>query len=245
MATKTEKRHAEKRKQELKEAQEKLENLTQNQIYQLENYTVFEILYINDAASNECRFLESKLNAMPYRSKAIRKIYNALMKRVNAYWEMIYSTTIDKDSLANLFGNIDDYMDEPISELKNAIQKVLEENEVPHADWVASVETAYTLCHFAEMSSLELIQKVSKWSKEVYKMKAVVISSITDVARSLTESVQEIHMGNKYNIDLNTNPTTMRAFKRMYKAFSDPRMFLNAAKSADEENEKEGRMKLM
>lgn len=245
MATKTEKRHAKRRKEQLKEAKERLENLTQNQIYQLENYTVFQILYINDAACNECRFLESKLNAMPYKSKAVRKIYDALMKRVNAYWEMIYSTTIDKDSLANLFGNIDDYMDKPIYELKNAVQEVLTENGVPHADWVASVETAYTLCHFAEMCSLELIQKVSKWSKEVYKMKAVVISSITEVARSLTESVQEIHMGNKYNIDLNTNPTTMRAFKRMYKTFCDPQMFLDAAKSADDENEREGRMKLM
>ena len=245
MATKTEKRHAEKRKQQLKETKERLENLTQNQIYQLENYTVFQILYINDAACNECRFLRGKLEKIPYRSKAIKKIYDALMKRVNAYWEMVYSTAIDQESLSALFSNMDDYMDEPIFELKNAIQKVLEENEVPYADWLASVETAYTLCHFAEMCSLELIQKVSKWSKEVYKMKAVVISSITEVARSLTESVQEIHMGNKYNIDLNTNPITMRAFKRMYKAFSDPRMFLNAAKSADDENEKEGRMKLM
>lgn len=245
MATKTEKRHAEKRKQQLKETKERLENLTQNQIYQLENYTVFQILYINDAACNECRFLRGKLEKIPYRSKAIKKIYDALMKRVNAYWEMVYSTAIDQESLSALFSNMDDYMDEPISELKNAIQKVLEENEVPYADWLASVETAYTLCHFAEMCSLELIQKVSKWSKEVYKMKAVVILSITEVARSLTESVQEIHMGNKYNIDLNTNPITMRAFKRMYKAFSDPRMFLNAAKSADDENEKEGRMKLM
>ena len=245
MTTKTEKRHAEKRKQQLKETKERLENLTQNQIYQLENYTVFQILYINDAACNECRFLRGKLEKIPYRSKAIKKIYDALMKRVNAYWEMVYSTAIDQESLSALFSNMDDYMDEPIFELKNAIQKVLEENEVPYADWLASVETAYTLCHFAEMCSLELIQKVSKWSKEVYKMKAVVISSITEVARSLTESVQEIHMGNKYNIDLNTNPITMRAFKRMYKAFSDPRMFLNAAKSADDENEKEGRMKLM
>lgn len=245
MATKTQKRHAEKRKQQLKETKERLYNLTPNQIYQLENYTVFQILYINDAACNECRFLRGKLEKIPYRSKAIKKIYDALMKRVNAYWEMVYSTAIDQESLSALFSNMDDYMDEPIFELKNAIQKVLEENEVPYADWLASVETAYTLCHFAEMCSLELIQKVSKWSKEVYKMKAVVISSITEVARSLTESVQEIHMGNKYNIDLNTNPITMRAFKRMYRAFSDPQMFLDAAKSADEENEKEGRMKLM
>ena len=245
MATKTEKRHAQRRKEQLQEAKKRLENLTENQIYQLENYTVFQILYINDAACNECRFLESKLNAMPYRSKAIRKIYNALMKRVNAYWDMVYSTAIDKDSLANLFGNIDNYMDEPIAQLKDAIQKVLEENGVPYADWVASVETAYTLCHYAEISSLELIDKVSKYSKEVYKMKVVVISSITNVARNLTESVQEIHMGKKYDIDLNTNPVTMKAFKRMYRAFSDPQMFLNAAKSADEENEKEGRMKLM
>ena len=136
------KRHAEKRKQRLKETKERLENLTPNQIYQLENYTVFQILYINDAACNECRFLRGKLEKIPYRSKAIRKIYDALMKRVNAYWEMIYSTTIDKDSLANLFGNIDDYMDEPISELKNAIQKVLEENEVPRRSRADRIITA-------------------------------------------------------------------------------------------------------
>lgn len=244
MATKTEKRHAEHHKKMQKESMERLNNLDPNSIAQLENYAIYQTLYINDAACNECRFLRGQLEKMPYKSKAVKKIYDALMKRVNAYWEMVYSTAIDQESLASLFSNMDDYMDEPISNLKKSIKEVLDENDVPYSDWVASVETAYTVCHLAEVSSLELIQHVSKWSKEIHKMKCIVISSIVDVILSMSETVQAIHMS-KINIDLNINPKTMGAFKKLYKTFSDPNRFLAAVKSADEENKAEHRMTIM
>lgn len=244
MTTKTEKRHAEHHKKMQKESMERLKNLDPNGIAQLENYAIYQTLYINDAACNECKFLRSKLEKMPYKSKAVSKIYNALMKRVDAYWEMVYSTSIDKDSLANLFCNMDDYMDEPINNLKKAIEEVLVENNVPYADWIASVETAYTVCHLAEVASLELIQHVSKWSKEIHKMKCMVISSIVEVILNMSETVQEIHMS-KISIDLNTNPKTMGAFKKLHKTFSDPNKFLAAAAAADKENRAENKMTLM
>jgi hypothetical protein len=244
MATKTEKRHAEHHKKMQKESMERLNNLDPNSIAQLENYAIYQTLYINDAACNECRFLRGKLEKMPYKTKGVEKIYKALMKRVDAYWEMIYSTSIDKESLATLFCSMDDYMDEPISNLKKAVEEVLVENNVPYADWVASVETAYTVCHLAEVSSLELIQHVSKWSKEIHKMKSIVITPIVDVIRSMSEIIQDIHMS-KISIDLNTNPKTMGAFKKLYKTFSDPNKFLTAVKYADAENKAEHRMTIM
>lgn len=75
-------------------------------------------------------------------------------------------------------------------------------------------------------------------------MKCIVISSIVDVILSMSETVQDIHMS-KINIDLNTNPKTMGAFKKLYKTFSDPNRFLAAVKSADEENKAEHRMTIM
>lgn len=244
MATKTQKRQAEHHKKMQNESMERLNNLDPNSIAQLENYAIYQTLYINDAACNECRFLRGKLEKMPYKSKAVSKVYNALMKRVDAYWEMIYSTSIDKNSLAALFSNMDDYMDAPIDNLKKAIEEVLVENNVPHADWVAAVETAYTVCHLAEVASLELIEHVSKWSKEIRKMKCVVISSIVEVIRDMSDTVQSIHMS-KMCIDLNTNPKTMSAFKKLYKTFSDPNLFMDAAKVADAENKAEHRMTIM
>ena len=121
MANKAQKRRAQRHKEEEKAAKERMQNLDQNSIYQLENYVVYQILYLNDTACNACKFLGDELKTIPYKSKAVSTLYNALMKRVNAYWEYINIAEVDKYSLAELFGEMDEYLDEPVANFKKTM----------------------------------------------------------------------------------------------------------------------------
>ena len=245
MATKAQKNKEQKYKEKVKESREHMKNLTPNEVAQLENYCVYQILYVNDAACNECKFLGDQLKKIPYRSNYIKKIYNALMKRVNAYWDMVNETAIDQNSLAELFSNIDDYLDKPILNLRQSIEDVLRENNVGQYEWVASVETAYTMCNFAEQYSIHLIDKISTYSTEIKKMRRIVISAIRDVAESMTKSVQEIHIGSKIDIDLTSDRRTMKAWNTLQKTVMNPHFFMDAINMADKVNADEGNMRLM
>lgn len=246
MSSKTQKRHLKKHNEEVKAAKERLSHPTEQQIDTMTNYVVYQILYANDAACNECKFLGEKLKTIPYRSNGAQKIYNALMKRVNAYWEFVNEMlNINAESLAELMGEMDEYMDDTVADLRNAIKNVLCRYNIENAEWVAAVETARTCVAYAIQVSFDYIDSLKKVNKEAVSLTPLVISEIGRVADNLADFVQQsAHMGNM-TINLNDDTDTLRAFKNLNKAFISPENFIKAAKNADKVNEAEGRIKLM
>lgn len=244
MATKAQKRQAQKHKEEVKAQKEKWENLSEVEIAQLENYAVFQILYVNDAAYNCCKFLGNELQTIPYKSKGVSKIYGALMKRWQAYQEFVESTEMDQTSVATLFGEMDEYMDERITKLQNAIQNVLEKNNIPYAHWIARCEAATTVCDYAVEIAKKLIEHVAPVSKRIAWFIPLIVKEPARVMANLSETVAQIHCG-KVDIDLNNEPEVQTAFRQLNKAFCNPQNFKTAQTTADEENMAEGRMTIM
>ena len=244
MATKTQKRQTIRHKEEVKAASERMQNLDEASIARLENYAVYQILYLNDVACNACKFLGDELKTIPYKSKAVKTIYGALMKRVNAYWEFVNMAKIDQYSLAELFGEMDDYLDDRVAEFRQAMIDCLADTGIDHPHWVAQVESAMTLCDYAVTCAKDYIRSISNVSSYAPYMLGLVIEEIYKVAKSMSEMVQTIHVG-KIVVDLNNDPRVARSFKRLNKAFVSPDNFIIASKTADAANAEEGRMKLM
>lgn len=244
MATKTQKRQTQRHKEEIKASTERMQNLDEKGIANLENYAVYQILYMNDVACNACKFLGEELKTIPYKSQTVHKIYNALMKRVNAYWEFVNIAKIDQYSLAELFGEMDDYLDDMIANFKDAMTKCLSSAGIQQAHWVASVECASTLCDYATVTTKDYIKSISRVSPNAKYLLGLCIENIFKVARSLSETVQTIHVG-KTVINLNDDPKIASTFRKLNKAFTNPENFIKAVSHADEVNKLENRMQLM
>ena len=243
MATKTDRRQKNRYKKEILAQKERLENLSENDVYQLENYAVLQILYVNDAAYNCCKFLGEELNKIPYKTNTVKKLYSVLMRRWSAYRAFVDSTELDKNTVATLFSEMDEYMDERIDKLQNSIQEVLERENVPHAHWIASCETAMTVCDYATEISKTIIEKLLKVSKRVAWLIPLVVAEPSKVMASMADTVQQIHV--RAEIDLNKEEKVQTAFRQLNKAFCNPQNFRKAQATADEENAAEGRMTIM
>lgn len=243
MANKAQKRQAQKHKAEVKAQTEHMANLSEVEIVQLENYATFQILYINDVAYNLCKFLGDELKKIPYKSKAVPKIYAALMKRWNAYQEFINATGMDMNSVAALFCEMDEYIDNRVSKFSKAMENAMAGAGAEHPHWIASVETAYTVCDYAEQISKDIIERMAGISKKASCLISLVISEPKRVMKNLADTVQEIHV--RVNLNLNDVPEIQSAFRQLNKAFLDPNNFKKAQTTADEENMAEGRMTIM
>lgn len=242
---KSEKKKADAYRQQVKEAEERMKNPTPEMIRNLENYCLYQILYINDAACNAVKFLESDLAKIPYKGKGARTIYNAAMKRVNAYFELINVCGIDMNSIANLFGEMDGYIDPKVTNLTKAIEDVLTSHNVDNAHWIAKVETASILCEYAVKIGKDYVDRIEKINPKNGKiLNKLLIAEISKVVYSLSEFV--ITVSNcRTEIDLNNEQSVVKAYSKFSKDFITPKNFLEAVTEADEMNAEEGNMRLM
>lgn len=249
MATKSQKKQTQRYNEELKSAKERMKNPTPQMVVNLENYCVYQILYANDAACNQIKFLASSLDRVEYKSELTRKrlktIYNALMKRVNAYWEMINASDVDQAALAELFANMDVYTDENIDNFRKSIDEVLVAHGVEQHAWVAKVETAHVMCQYAVQIGVDLIARLKQLPNThpatIGKLLIVEILRVMDNFSRLVNDAA--HLGTKV-IDLNNEPAVEKAFRSLNKAYIKPENYTKALAAANKENEAEGRMVL-
>lgn len=245
MANKAQKKQTQKYNDEMKAAKERMKNPTPQMVVNLENYCVYQILYANDAACNQIKFLGDTLKTIPYKTKGAQVKYNALMKRVNAYWEMVNASDLDQSSLAEMFMNIDAYTDEHIDNFHKAVNDVLVNNGIEQHEWVAQVETALVLCQYAVQIGLDLIDRLqylpNTHPSTVRKLLIVEILRVMDDFSKFV--VEAAHIGNTL-IDLNKEPTVEKAFRSLNKAYIKPENYTKALAAANKENEAEGRMLL-
>lgn len=245
MATKAQKRQSQRYKEEIKDAAERMQHLDEKSIANIENYAVYQILYMNDVACNECKFLGEELKTIPYKSKGAQIKYNALMKRVNAYWEMINASDVDQAALAELFANMDVYTDENIDNFRKSIDEVLMAHGVGQHAWVAKVETALVMCQYAVQIGIDLLDRLQHLPNThpatIRKLLIVeVLQIMDDFSKFVTEAA---HLGSTI-IDLNKEPTVEAAFRKLNIAYIKPENYTKALAAANKENEAEGRMLL-
>lgn len=243
MASKTEKRHTQRRKEEEKAAMERMKNLDEQSINALINYGIMQILYINDAAYNCCKQLGDELPNIPYKSNAVKKIYSALMKRWQVHRDILNDPGLDPNSVAALFGEMDEYVDQFVDQFQASIQDVLTREGVPNAHWVANVETANTMCAYAVQIAKDYVESIVHFDKRAAMITAMIANEPARVMSNMSTVVNSIHV--KKDIDLKTEPTVQRTFKKFNKSFISPENFLKAQQTADAENAAEGRMLIM
>lgn len=245
MASKAQKKQTQRYNEELKAAKERMKNPTPQMVVNLENYCVYQILYANDAACNQIKFLGDTLKTIPYKSKGAQIKYNALMKRVNAYWEMVNASDINQDSLAEMFANMDGYTDKHIDNFRNAVNEVLVKNNVEQHSWVAQVETAHVMCQYAVQIGKDLLARLkflpNTHPVTISKLLIVeILRVMDDFSKFVTDAA---HLGNVV-INLNEEPTVQEAFRALNKAYIKPENYTKALAAANEENYAEGRMLL-
>lgn len=249
MASKAQKKQTQKYNEEIKAAKERMKNPTPQMVVNLENYVVYQILYANDAACNQIKFLAPHIEKVEYVSELTRKrlktIYNALMKRVNAYWEMINASDVDQSSLAELFANMDVYTDENIDNLRNAIDDVLIKHKVEQHEWVAKVEAALVMCQYAVQIGVDLLDRLQRLpNTHPATIRKLLIVEVLRVMDDFSKFVAEAaHLGNTL-IDLNKEPTVEAAFRKLNITYIKPENYTKALAAANKENEAEGRMLL-
>lgn len=246
---KSEKRKIEKFKEKEREIEDMFKNPTPQVIATIENYCVFNLLYLNDTACNAVKFLGNDLDKRCYKGKWAKTLYNAAMKRVNAYFELI-EKAVDINSIANLFGEMDEYTDDLVIGLKVSIRNALVNNgyEYKEADWVASVETAYTLCNYAIGFGNDCVAKLEKLhnnKRTISIFRKLFIVSIARVMQSFSNAVIDASPYKSNVIDLNMDAGVQKALGRFNKVYMNPTNFIKAVNVADEENEQNGYTKLM
>ena len=234
MATKAERRQREAYQKRMEEGERILANPNQTQLQALEEYITWQVLYINDAACNACKFLGDELKTVSYRGNGAKKYYAAAMKRVNDYFSKVASVGLDMEYLSDMFSEMDGYVDSPVDRLREAIADVFKENNVEKAHWIASVETARLLTDYAVHISRQYLQRVQKISK---KCDAIWHFNLCDLNKVMEEFfcfVAETSSLRDNPIDLNKQEKVIQAFKRFCKEYKDPSNFTNAANSTNE-----------
>lgn len=238
--TKAEKKKAQAYKEEVARSKQQLDHLTPQQLFNLESYVTYQILYINDAACNCCKFLGGTLKTIPYKSNQAQKIYGALMKRINAYWELIQLAVPAQTSLSELFSNMDGYMDGCIEKMQKEIESVLVGREIQNPKWIAQLETARTVTAYAVEISNELIHRLLKFTPRALDLKKLILAEPLRVIDNLCKFVQEANHMRNVNINLNEMPRVVGAFSRLTKQFLKAENYTTALNEANEENRKNG-----
>lgn len=245
MANKAEKRKAERYAQKVKILNDRLKNPTLNDIYQMENYVAFQLLYINDAAYNCCKLLGDELKKIPYRSNQMKKIYAALMKRWAEYNDMVEHTGLNLNSVANLFSEMDEYVDDCVDGIRKAMRESLSGHDITNSDWLADIQSAVILCIYAVEAGRKMVINITKISPRASCLNALIAKRPLDVIENMSKIAQQAHCKMNYNIDLNKIPEITSALNRLNDTFFNPDNFIEAQKVSDEINVKEGNKIIM
>lgn len=249
MASKAQKKQTQRYNDEIKAAKERMKNPTPQMVQGLENYCIYQIIYMNDAACNAIKFLEPQIGNVQYNhpstSKRLKAIYGGVRRRSDEYMRKI-ANSFDQGSIAELFGNMDEYTEGHIDNLRKSIENVLVRRNIGQSAWIASVETANILCQYAVQIGLDLLGRLERLpGSHALLIRGMLIIDVLKAMSDLTDFVASAgHIGNTL-IDLNKEPEVVQAFRAFNKAYIKPENFTSAAVRADEENIAEGRETVM
>lgn len=238
MATKSEKREKERKKEEKREFKKSL-GKDSNTLNAAVNFCTYHILYLNDAVCNEITYLEPSLKKIPYKGKGVFTMYNALKKRIGAYREVEAKINLDKDSLASLFSQYDEFFDDKVKKLRTQVTQTLKKHGVENPEWIASVETAHALLSFTINVTKNVTELLCEYEKGITALQKLLPSDMMSIMDNFCDYIYiAAHIKNKIN--LNEEPNVMEAMNNLSVAFFRPENVNNALNAARQEIKEQG-----
>ena len=159
---------------------------------------IYNILYVNDLAIS-CIY-EMK----PYvetQDKETKKIFNALMKRVNGYKEMTNELGKKNVYVMALFQSfMDDRAFDKVEILKSKIRESIENKDIPNAKFIATTEVARTMVGYSVLSCKKRYEETIKYDKNAVSLLHYRQSDMLRVVENLSNWVGRHCKG----LDLNT-----------------------------------------
>lgn len=195
-------------------------------------YITYSVLYMNDTACNVCREIEPKLKEMPFKGNGAKKIYGALMKKVDYYYT--HSTKVfgqEIDFIAEQFGNLDDIFDDLVIGVKKAVEQCYTEQGLEHADFYAKVEQARLISEYAVMANKFFTETFGKIIPFLKNLKGWCIEDIKSTATSMSDFCFEI-IKNRLYVNMQEYKPIKKAINKLNNTFLNTSKFIEAYNNA-------------
>lgn len=198
-------------------------------------YAMYTILYLNDTACNCVKELE------PYianKDKETKKIYGALKKRVNTYFNAI-NKVVDKniDYLADYCSEMDDICYDSMLNFKNALYDVYCSHTLDDSEYYTQVETMRSMVEMSKFATNKVIDTIKYKVPNTSWLSNYMIPDFSKIANNFADWVYR-KTPKDIQINFNEDSETMKYFREMSSLMVDFKSF-DAAYTKAAEYEKE------
>lgn len=202
---------------------------------QLLLYATYTILYLNDTACNCIKELQQYVDGMDKESK---KIYGALSKRANKYFEALGNIVDNSiDYLADYCSEMDDLCYSPMLNFKNALYDAYKEHNIDNSEYYTQVETMRSMVELAIVASKKVIASVYTKVPKAKWLNNYIINEIGRVANNFADwSYRKVPKD--LHINLNDDCCVMKHFREMSEIMVDFKSFHKAYTKAIEYEQK-------
>lgn len=194
-------------------------------------YSTYTILYLNDTACNLVKEVETYMHD---KDKESKKIFGALIKRVNEYLEKVNSVIQDKvDYFADYNTEMDDLCYDATIDFKNELFDVYSMHNLGDCEYLTQVETMRSMIDLALYASQRVIENASKKTSRAKWLNFYVISDISRVGNNFANwTYRKLPKDTGFNV--NDESDVMKKFRKLSEILVDFKSFDVAYRKAIE-----------
>lgn len=180
-------------------------------------YGTYTLLYLNDTAINCILDAGRKLKKQNY-GNYINNLYRKLDKEVQRYNRLITVTLKDDiNQFAEFNGWKDELVDAPLLAYLNAIEKVYRDNDVPNAEFYATLEVARSLSEYAVNINDYIVEKIKVHNSAIVRLKEYRLTDVKDACNKFVRHVYAL-LQPQPTIVMNTESDVVAKFKILNEA---------------------------
>lgn len=193
-------------------------------------YAVYSMLFVNDMACNCIKDIEP---FMKDKDKETVKIYGALKKRAIKYLRQMGDICGEGMSfVAEYCSYIDEFNEENLSNLRNAIKNEYDKAGVKDSDYLAHVEIARSMVEY----SISLIDSLcKKMNEQKIDSRGLGWYRLTDVGRVMKNFTTWAYRHIDVEVNFNSNKELVSFFDRLNKEICSYKTFTEAYEYAIKE----------
>lgn len=196
-------------------------------------YTSYMVWYINDVAGNCIKELAPLI---AQKDKETKKIYGALMKRVNAYFRKTHKNWGEYICIfADFCGEMDDICDPLLEDYKRSVYQAFVQSNVPYADYYTQIEVARGIATFADCTVRNIIRDGVKVDSEMYGLYYYMIDDLERIIENLAKWAYR-DIPQDIEVDCNTFPEILTAIKALGNTLIDCEVYNQCLMKAMAEN---------
>ena len=179
-------------------------------------YSMYITLYINDYACNSYR------DVFLYRDnfdKESKKLYRALIRRINAYFEYVNKLIGDKSEyMSDIFALFDDMVEQPAKEYLNALIDLYKDIDDVLYKYFAYIEFSRSLVDISVVSNIRITENLNKiFKEEVDNLKRYRLTEIHRVSNNFADWVYRHCDTSK--MDINKRQVAIEKMNQLVNAF--------------------------